>query len=341
MELHPIWKDYVVSLGSSDETSFSIFVNGNDTAIYHGVAHRRPVAEENTIRINDICADYLAHALPNIASQGASRNIIAPTFRVTMANPEAGESDIVVDEVRFTNDWSYEFDHDPSVASAPIDGIIDPRQPLIYSTYNDVSVDAMLTFDDGTTMRLPIALGSGADFNGDFNNDFAISVNGSASGSVIIAPSAWEGLESVAIGDVVYKVQDTCARYALYYTNAYGGWDSFAIQSIAKQKDTLTKHTNTKRYDNTHSSNRGKDNYLNEVVPSWELNTHYLTDEQSLRMHHLLGSTCVYLYDMERDEMWPVTITDKSVSYLTAKNNGRQFPSYTINVELARTRIRR
>lgn len=340
MVLYPIWKDFFVTLGTNDEIEYYIFVEGVDTAIYHGVAHKRPDSDENIIRINDICADYLSHALPDIKRSGVASNVIAPKFTVSVPNIREDESDISVAEVRFTNDWSYEQDHDPSIASAPIDGIIDKRQPIIYSTYNNTEIVAVLTFEDGSTMRLPLALGSMADFNNDFNNDFAISVKGSASGSVIIKPSEWEGLVKVSIADVDYKVQG-CARYALYYANAYGGWDTFAIRNIDTRTDALTKYTTIRDHDNGNTANRGKANYLNEVATSWKLTTSYLTDAQSERMHHLLGSTNVYLYDMERGEMWPVVITDKSVAHLTAKNNGRQFPTYTINVELARTRIRR
>lgn len=333
MNLHPIWKDCFVTLGKDEEVEYSIYAEDVDDPIYTGTSHKRPDATENTIRINDICADYLAHTLPNISQNGIAKNIIAPWFSVEV------DGDVKA-EVRFTNDWSYEQDHDPSIASAPIDGHVDKRQPIIFSTYNDTEIVAVLTFENGSTMRLPLALGSVADFNEDFNNDFAISVNGSASGSAVINTPEWEGLVKVSIDGFEYKVQG-CARYALYYANAYGGWDTFAIRNIDTRTDALTKYTTMRNHDNGNTANRGKANYLNEVATSWKLTTAYLTDEQSERMHHLLGSTNVYLYDMERGEMWPVVITDKSVAHLTAKNNGRQFPAYTINVELARTRIRR
>lgn len=333
MELYPIWKDFFVTLGTDEEVEYNIYTEGLDDPIYTGTSNKRPDAAENTIRINDICADYLAHTLPNISQNGIAKNIIAPRFSVEV------DGDVKA-EVNFTNDWSYEQDHDPSIASAPIDGVIDKRQPIIYSTYDRKTIEAKLTFEDGSTMRLPLAVGVVADFNEDFNNDFAISVNGSVSGSAVINTPEWEGLVKVSIDGFEYKVQG-CARYALYYANAYGGWDTFAIRNIDKRTDALTKYTTIRDHDNGNTTNRGKANYLNEVAASWKLTTAYLTDAQSERMHHLLGSTNVYLYDMERGEMWPVVITDKSVAHLTAKNNGRQFPTYTINVELARTRIRR
>ena len=67
----------------------------------------------------------------------------------------------------------------------------------------------------------------------------------------------------------------------------------------------------------------------------------YLTDEQSRRMSHLFGSTCVYLYDIEQGAFIPVTVTDKAHEYKTFKNQGRQLVSYVLNVRLAQNRIRR
>ena len=82
-------------------------------------------------------------------------------------------------------------------------------------------------------------------------------------------------------------------------------------------------------------------NYMNEIKPAWELNTHYLVDSQSSKMHELVESTCVYLYDAEEQTYTPVVMTDKKLEYKTFYNQGRKFYTYTINVEESQSKERR
>lgn len=330
-KLWPMWRDYFVILGEGEAIDYSIQVGG--VTIYNGTAYAKPNQAEVRIRINDICADYLVNTLPELGEGGVSGSIEAPTFAVEV------DSEIIA-EVQFINDWSYEYGHNTSDASAPIDGVVDYRQPIVYSSYKE-AVEAKLVFSDGTTMMMLLAMSHSADFNGDFNDDFAAAVGGASAGSAVIRPSEWDGLSEVHIDGHIYKVENSCQRYALYYANAYGGWDTYLIRGTAQQSDALTRHTHTRNYDNSASRNRGVFNYLTEVAPAWTFKTGYLTDDQSSRMHHLLGTTEAFLLDMQSGELLPVNVSAKTADRLTWKNNGRQFPTYKINVELAQTRLRR
>ena len=82
-------------------------------------------------------------------------------------------------------------------------------------------------------------------------------------------------------------------------------------------------------------------NYMNEMKPVWELNTSYMVDSQSRKMHELVESTCVYLYDAEEQTYTPVVMTDKKLEYKTFYNQGRRFYTYTITVEESQSRERR
>lgn len=152
--------------------------------------------------------------------------------------------------------------------------------------------------------------------------------------------SELEAIEVQSTG-ATYRFVDTCARNALYYVNAYGGWDVLLMDGLDKEQDELTRHEATRVYDNTVMQNRGTVNYVNEVQKSWTLHTGYLTDEQSGRMHHLLNSVQVYLYDMEEGAFLPVVLTGTSTEYKTYRNQGRKLVSYEIQVRLAQDRIRR
>lgn len=138
-----------------------------------------------------------------------------------------------------------------------------------------------------------------------------------------------------------YEIVDECYRYMLYYLNAMGGWDFLLIEGKDKQTDNYTRHTIGQAYNNDQSRNRGTRNYRNDIARKWELHTLWIDDEGAKNMHHLLGSTDVYLYDMQEQQLHPVTLNNSSCEYKTYKNNGNQLVRYDIEATLAQNITRR
>lgn len=131
-----------------------------------------------------------------------------------------------------------------------------------------------------------------------------------------------------------------CCRYALYYLGL-SGWNSFAIQGTARRTDNITQYQIDRAFNNT-TREFEADRYISEIVPSWELNTHYLTDDQAERLaKNLLSSNKVYLHDLEEGKIIPVLIDNKSVVYQTYQTNGKRMAQYTITVKESQTRRRR
>lgn len=139
-----------------------------------------------------------------------------------------------------------------------------------------------------------------------------------------------------------YKTVNACeARYSLYYINAYGGVDVLPCKGKSSmKKDNITRYNysrtfrnNTLEFENT--------NYLSEIKTTWQLHTGYMVDTQSEKMHHLVESTCVFLYDALEQTYTPVVMTDKTLEYKTFHNQGRTFYDYTINIEESQSRERR
>ena len=139
-----------------------------------------------------------------------------------------------------------------------------------------------------------------------------------------------------------YKTISACeARYSLYYINAYGGVDVLPCKGKSSmKKDNITRYNysrtfrnNTLEFENT--------NYLSEIKATWELHTGFMVDTQSEKMHHLVESTCVFLYDAMEQTYTPVVMTDKTLEYKTFHNQGRTFYNYTINIEESQSRERR
>lgn len=134
------------------------------------------------------------------------------------------------------------------------------------------------------------------------------------------------------VGEIEFVYKDTNKNYALYYVNAYGGWDSLAIRGNVTRTDNIQSQT----YKN---KTNGKVKYLNTSTPTWQLYTDSMNDGS--RMHHLLESNEVYLHNLETDEITPVVITDSSCEYKTYANQGNTRFHYIINVEASNYKIRK
>ena len=132
-----------------------------------------------------------------------------------------------------------------------------------------------------------------------------------------------------------------CVKYALHYVNAKGGWDSFLIQGAGLKKENLTVYTTDRAYDNTTMEFEQMRN-VTDIQTIYELNTHYLTDEQSEKLvKNLLGSNMVYLQEFPGGRIFPVIIQDHNLTYQTYQTNGKRLAQYKIKVAESQTKHRR
>ena len=337
----PIWKDKIVDLGTSESVDFCIKLDHpSGEMIYRGKAHRRPGETHIKIRVNDICADYLQNVLPSL-SQAEFTDLSFP-LKFYVQRLIDGEW-VSATSFEFLNDWSYDYAYDVATMGMafPINGRIDARQWVVFTAYDAEEVTAVITYKDGTTSSVIIPIAISDDFNADFNLDFARSARAAGSGTAVFDLSAWEDVASITINGKELKVATDCRDWALYYVNAYGGWDSLLIEGLVTEKDNLTRHTREMEYDNTDPRNRASQNYINEIEKVYTINTSWLSDDESARMHHLLNSTDVYLGNINTGEMLPVNLVNTTTEYKTYKGNGGRLVNYTFDAVLAHNRIRR
>lgn len=327
MAIAPIWKDYFVNLESSVSMPFRIRIQ--DDVIYTGKAYARPGQATIMARINDVCADYLRNELPDLGQGQVSFTSLpfpvtffVDILRSTAPGAEPEWEDI--EEVAFVNDWSYDPSHDVTTMgfSAPINNRIDANQLLLFSVYNVQSLTATLTFKDGT-------------------KSYEMIMGATGSGTAVLDLSSWRDLASVAIKGQTFEVVSDCKEWVVYYVNAFGGWDSLLIEGNVQERDDLTRHTIQTEYDNRQTRNRGERNFVNEIEKVYTLNTSWMNDDESSRMHHLLNSTDVYLYNINSGEILPVVLTGTTTDYKTYKGNGGKLVNYTFEAKVAHDRIRR
>ena len=341
MAARPIWKDVYVTLGTGDSILYRVILSDTSEVIYSGRAYKRPGETNITARVNDICADYLVNVLPYL-SQAQFTLITLPVTFLVQASSD-GSAWTTKGTLQFLNDWSYDYGYDPATMgmSFPINGHIDSRMPIVWTglSVSQVTITVYDTNGQSSQVIIPVAISN--DFNADFNSDFSRSVRSAGSGTAVFYPTAWDNVDRIIIGSSTFKVVTDCAKYALYYVNAHGGWDSFLIEGNTMEADTLKRYTREMVYDNRDIQNRGIQNYVNEVTKGFTFHTGWLLHDQGERMHHLINSTDVYLYDIASQEMIPVTIPMTSCEYRTFKNQGNRLVNYTIQVEVAQNRIRR
>lgn len=338
---HPIWKDYYYEF-EEDEVSFRIKTNDTDgEVIYTGKAFARPNSTGVKIRVNDICADYIEQALP-VWGKEFNEYAYTKTFLLEYDDEGTWTPDSTV---TFYNDWSYDYEYLASRDgfSFPINDLLDARQFLVFSLEtDDPSINVTVSFLDGTSITKIVTVHRTADFNDDFNEDFAIFEMSASEGTVVIDLSKLANVASIEIEGVTFPVDNSlCNTHAIYYVNAYGGWDSLLLKGRASQKDNYVRHTMKVGYDNTTIEGRGTVNYANEVQKTFTLQSGWISELGASRMHHLLGSTMVYLQDLATGEMMPVIITNSECEYKTHAGEGNKLINYTIEASLAQERVRR
>ena len=314
----PIWKDKVIDLGGAS-VEFRITIGGN--TIYSGKAMARPGEANAKVRINDVCADYLVNALPTITDRTFT-SFALPSFVV---QKKSGGTWSTIDTITFYNDWSYDYGFTSDVLSDPINGKVTADMFILHSKKNiTASQSATYTKSNGTSTARMITISPTP-----------------ADGTCVYDAGAVSDTIKVIIGSLTYPVVADCYKYALYYINAYGGWDHLLVEGADLEADSLERHFREQEYDNTNISNRGRVNYVNEVTKSWSLNTGLLTDDQASRMHHLINSPLVYLCEIASSTFIPVVITTNTCEYKTYRNQGNRMFNYQLTIELAQNRIRR
>ena len=136
-----------------------------------------------------------------------------------------------------------------------------------------------------------------------------------------------------------YRIK-ACGDYVLYYLGLYG-WYSFLIEGEVIKRDNITQYKTDRTFNNTtleFEANR----YVSEIKTTYELNTNYLTDEESERLcRNLIGSNKVYLHNLKDGTIRPVLIEDTNVVYQKYATNGKKLSQYKITVSESQQKIRR
>lgn len=333
--MQPIWKDYTFII---DVTEAEYRVRLNDASgaiIYNGKAYARPGESSIRIKINDVAADYIRQSLP-VIGKTFDESAFTMTFLVQY---NYGGSWLTAGSIEYAWDWSHDYTYLASRDgySFPVKRSIDARQYLPV-TISGSTISVTLNKADGTTQAVTLSKKSPADFEDDADEDIAI-FEQTPDGAAILDLSNYSNVVSVTISGKVFPVV-SCHNFVLYYVNEYGGWDSLLLEGRCNRTDTYYRHSAKYGYDNADMRARGEATYANEITQGWSLRTGLLTDEGAERMHHLVGSTMVYLHDLAEGTIYPIIIDDTECEYRnTRAENG--VVSYALQAHIAQEKVRR
>lgn len=333
----PIWKDCYIDLGAPASAGagvpFYIYAVAKSAIIFQGVSYPKPGETNAVARINDICADYIARYF---LEQEDPEMPAKATFQVYATT---SGSAVLKGSAEFYNDWSYDPQYNPATdgQNFPVVLTFGPRQYIPVTLFSGSLGTATIYMANGMTYTCTPTKMRGGDFNNDYNLDFLRTMQYFGD-SYIIPMGDYPGAVKVVYNGRTWLASKACPRYALYYANAYGGWDALPVEGKTTRADALTHHDVALVYDNRQTSARGKRTQVNEIRRTFEFWTGWLNAQQSERMHHLLNSPAVYMHDLESDLVYPVVLTHSTTEY---KDTPGQLYAYKIEAELAQDRIRR
>lgn len=318
----PIWQNHYTTLGNNASYPFDIRLDDDEgPIIFSGKAFKKPGESSVYVRINDICANYLeTELLPDFVHGQSSDLEYSRNFVVE----KYASSWVTAENVEFANNWSYNSQWASAQGiSFPITKI-STRQPILWSCTNMPS-----------SVRCYYSRPNSVSWTSK-----NISTTAGCKTLCIIPQSYQSNIDGIRINVTGFAARDyeivkSCARFALYYVNSYGGWDT------ALMDGNYTISTDVERYIRQTESVGQKVNDLNLIDKSITLNTGWLTDAQAELMGELMNSTNVWLYDMDSTLSYPVIITDNTWVQKSFKNQGERLFNYTIQAQFAKREIRR
>lgn len=331
MAVFPIWKD---NFANTNRKYFRISggvdpaTNTADGIVFYNGAF--PTAGGGDIHLNTIVAPRLRYGFPDMDTKGFYAVCDPQTFKVETSSDGSTWVNMTRD---FGPDWSYNPAYTSLLRNDPVNGHFSYEMTVFWSQWG--------TSPNSVTPRV---------LRSSWYNQTAISITGTGGTASFPIPSYGSNYNTIkqfqytnSLGTITWDTLNACAPAALYYRNAYGGWDTFLIEGAYKKSVAFTRYTRkvTAYTDNApYPWARGEQNYVTERVPRWTWSTKGLTDTESAKfVRHLLASPDACLHDFATGYIYPVIIETDATEVKTYQNNGRRISTYEVTCRLAEERI--
>lgn len=297
----PCWKDEMLAIPVGE---FTVFDKKQDKTVYRGYSEKGEVNVGKIVRPLVRSSYELEFSDDFIEDEKA-------TFDFSVIQNGYSLQDYMT-----YDDYSMEGSTVSKILNDPIQMRAAKNQPYVISILNTTGGDGTITIDGG---EIDVPLGVAHYGNVLDSDTLSASYNGS---------------------EIEWDVADWCGKWIIYYINAAGGVDWLLTEGNSLKNDSMTNGRIEQPYING-SRTFGKRDYLKTVARKVTVHTGWLSDIESSKMHNLMESARVWLYDAEENEVIPVLISDTSLDYKTFDNQGRQLVQYDITLEYSHTFERR
>lgn len=320
-----VWEDSLIELDEvlGDRVEYTLVDIDTNEIVYSGKVNKLPNGDNVNISINKIVGNFLSNPFPQINLN--TTNVFSIGDYSKTVDVIVGGN--IVETVTVYNSWGYKDLPHLNIISDPIRNVVDRRQFFVCSLYNPTAlyknVEYTLTNGEKSLYKNGIAT---------THKKQSLLIDGTLRN--------FKEYDKINLANVSYDIIDSCSEWCLYYSNAYGGWDSLLVNGNVKKTDKISSQYYKQSYDNR-TYQFGNTKYLNTITPSYVLYTDYFNDDEQSRLHHLLESTEVYLHNLNTNEFLPVNITNSSCDYTTFTNNGKKKWYNTINVDVAQEKLRK
>lgn len=327
----PIWQDlFVASTYKYFRISGGVdpATQAADGLVFYNGAF--PTAGGGDIHLNAIAAQRLRYGNPTFMTKGFYAVCDPQTFTVEKSSDGVSWASSAID---LGPDWSY----DPAMASTiqrndPVNGHFHYLMTVFFSQW--------VTSPENVTPRV---------YKTSWTTQAVVGITGKG-GTVAFPIRSVTGYTSVkqvelknTKGTLLWDTLNTCAPAAVYYRNAYGGWDAFLIEGAFKRSVAMKRSTRKVWAPNNAAPSpwpRAEFNYVTEREVRWTWSTKGLNDTESAKfVKHLLASNDAWLHDFATDNIYPVVIETDATDVKTYKANGRRVSTYEVTCRLAEDRI--
>lgn len=304
----PIWKNQDIVLTGDAGSSIEWILTANGSQVYKARGYFDGDGRL-VVRLNDVLRYYMDTVLNPLLTDVAQDS--GGYLSGVLAVGDGLSGYVTECEYVTWNDCSYDYSDDRVILSDPIETVFDSRQ-IIPVSFIGRQGETILS----SIRRVGVTNRKKTDRFSAYN-----SVN-----TVMFDMTGYSQLTVQAFGiesdELLFGKKDSCATHSLIYLNAYGGFDSLLVKGKTVRTDSITtdKYTRTREASAHHSVKVLK----KEISATWTLFTHYLTERQSMKMHHLLESTLVWLHDLDSGEIIPVNISNEEMEYKTMRNGDKK-----------------
>lgn len=324
----PVWKDTDWMVDATQQVEYDIENVSSGEYEFSGIAHPKPNQENISVRISEFAKNMVNSDCELYFYEfGESFPIQDYCNKIRLVIDGIG-----FEENYFINNYDY---NEPSIQMIPHIigkqiGKITDKGNYLFTIFNPTDEDCTISIYERNSADF-ISWYEDLDLYAKEARVYCV-YNLSLDNLII-------EVDGTAIAN--FKIEKSCHQYNLHYLNAAGGYSTLTLEGRkGKRTDDFVFDYYKTRGRNDDYNQPQMHKYKVDITPKWDVQTGWLSEDDSKRMYNIFGSQKVWLEDIETAEIFPVYITNTNCEYKTFTNQGRKKYNYTFSLTCANTLIK-